>query len=321
MLGENGSAAQRMAAALAEAKKEVGVLTPEMEKLIKAKFADKSITKETYDIYKDLNKLKMVDLKMESGIMKEINDESKKAREETKKWMQEQRDNYTATNKSLDDHAQKMLEANELAQLEINLLGVSAVERNTIIEQKKIQLALDRELQKIREMALNDTARQDLIDKATAQANIDKSTAQLRVQQGEWTKFYGEIYNGLSDSLYRGFEAGKGFGKSFLDSLKNLFKTNVLKVLVQGVMSGIGGTVSGIAQAYSGGGGGAGSLLSMGKTLWDGFSLAGTMGGGVTALGNALGFILLSFYLVADLINLDLVLFKQFLYSCSVTKI
>ncbi len=250
---------------------------------------NKKATKEGQEVFKELNRFKVVALKQEHGLIEDINKESKKEREDTKKWMQDQRDNYNYVNKSLDDHAQKMAEANEFAQMEIDLLGVSAVERNTLIEQKKIQIALEKELSILKDMNLTAEKRQELIDKATTQANIDKSTAQLRAQQGEWTKFYSEIYNGLSDSLYRGFESGKGFGKSFLDSLKNLFKTNVLKIMVQGVMTGIGGTVSNMAQAYSQGGGGASSLMSMGKTLWDGFSAAGTIGGGISQMGGMLG--------------------------------
>ena len=62
-------------------------------------------------------------------------------------------------------------------------------------------------------------------DVARENANIAKSQASLKVQQGEWSKFYTDIYNGLTDSLYRGFESGKGFFQSFWDSIKNLFKT------------------------------------------------------------------------------------------------
>ncbi len=285
-LGENGTAAQRMAAAFEEAKKEVGVLTPEMEKLIRAKFADKAATKESFDIYKELNKFKQVDLKMEASLLQDISKESKSAREETKKWMQDQRDNYTAANKSLDDHAQKMAETNELAQMEIDLLGVSAVERNTLIEQRKIEIALQRELAKLKEMNLTDEARQTLVDKATSQANIDKSTAQLRAQQSEWTKFYGEIYTGIYDSLYRGFEAGKGFGRSLLDSIQNMFKTNAIKVILQAGMTSASGAVSNIAQAMSSDGSGSSgmggsSLLSMGKSIYEGFS------GGFSGFGNS----------------------------------
>lgn len=285
-LGENGTAAQRMAAAFEEAKKEVGVLTPEMEKLIRAKFADKAATKETFDAYKELNKFKQVDLKMEASLLQDISKESKSAREETKKWMQDQRDNYTAANKSLDDHAQKMAETNELAQMEIDLLGVSAVERNTLIEQRKIEIALQRELAKLKEMNLTDEARQTLVDKATSQANIDKSTAQLRAQQSEWTKFYGEIYTGIYDSLYRGFEAGKGFGRSLLDSIQNMFKTNAIKVILQAGMTSASGAVSNIAQAMSSDGSGSSgmggnSLLSMGKSIYEGFS------GGFSGFGNS----------------------------------
>jgi len=113
----------------------------------------------------------------------------------------------------------------------------------------------------------------------------------LKVQQGEWSKFYQDIYNGLTDSLYRGFEAGKGFFQSFWDGIKNLFKTTVLKLAVQGVVTGTLGSL-GISQAgaaQSSPLGNAVSLFEAGKSIWNGFSAAGTIGGGVTTLGNALG--------------------------------
>lgn len=66
-----------------------------------------------------------------------------------------------------------------------------------------------------------------------------------------WDSFMGDIYRGLTDSLYRGFEAGKGFFQSFWDGIKNTLKTTVLKVAVQGVLGFAGSAlgVQGLAQA------------------------------------------------------------------------
>jgi phage-related minor tail protein len=176
-----------------------------------------------------------------------------------------------AYRQSLQDNA-------ELMQLENSLAGQSATDRNTAIEQYKIQIALERELLKIKEdINLSDARKNELSDVARENANIAKSQAALKVQKDEWSKFYGDIYNGLTDSLYRGFEAGKGFFKSFWDGIKNLFKTTVLKLAVQGVMTGVLGFgaagQAGAAQANPFGD--VSSLLSVGKTIFQGFSASG----------------------------------------------
>lgn len=194
-----------------------------------------------------------------------------------------------AYRQSLNDNA-------DLMQLEASLMGQSATDRNTAIEQFKIELALKKELLKIeQDINLTQAQKDERIDVARENANIAKSQASLKVQQGEWSKFYTDIYNGLTDSLYRGFESGKGFFQSFWDSIKNLFKTTVLKLAVQAVVTSVlGSGISGIANAQGLGAQGSGisslsSIYSMGKSLWDGFSAAGTVGGGVVTLGNALG--------------------------------
>ena len=193
-----------------------------------------------------------------------------------------------AYRQSLNDNA-------DLMQLEASLMGQSATDRNTAIEQFKIELALKKELLKIeQDINLTQAQKDERSDVARENANIAKSQAALKVQQGEWSKFYTDIYNGLTDSLYRGFESGKGFFQSFWDGIKNLFKTTVLKLAVQGVMTGVLGMgANGLANAQGlGAQGGLSSIstvYSMGKSLWDGFSAAGTIGGGVTTLGNALG--------------------------------
>jgi len=190
---------------------------------------------------------------------------------------------------SLNDNA-------DLMQLEASLMGQSATDRNTAIEQYKIEIALKKELLKIeQDINLTQAQKDERSDVARENANIAKSQASLKVQQGEWSKFYTDIYNGLTDSLYRGFESGKGFFQSFWDSIKNLFKTTVLKLAVQAVVTSVlGSGISGIANAQGLGSQGSGisslsSIYSMGKSLWDGFSAAGTVGGGVVTLGNALG--------------------------------
>nr|WP_315467156.1 hypothetical protein [uncultured Undibacterium sp.] len=241
------------------------------------------------DLEKDMQSFSRDQLARSKSLTKEIID-----------GINEQAKTYLAFNKSLDDHAERMADTNTLAQLEIDLLGVSAVERNTLIEQKKIELTLERQIREIRASNMSEGDKNLLIDKANSQALIDKSTAQLRAQQSEWTKFYGDIYNGLYDSLYRGFEAGKGFGKSFLDSIKNLFKTNVIKVMVQAVMGGAGGMVSSMASAISGGGGSSGSgigidsVFNIGSTLMKGFTAAGaalntSLATGIGELGATMG--------------------------------
>ena len=307
-LGQNGTAAHRMAAAMKQAKEEVGVLTPEMEKLIKAKFIDKSIAKEAAFEESARHKMYLTHVKAEQSIQDQINKDAKqfasdqiaRTKEVTKEiiaGINEQSKAFLSYNKSLDDHAQRMSDMNTLAQLEIDTLGMSSVQRNTLIEQKKIELALEKQLKDIRASNMAQGEKDILEEKAKTQANIDKSTAELRAQQGEWSKFYGEIYNGLSDSLYRGFEAGKGFGKSFLDSIKNLFKTNVIKIAVQAVMGGVSGMVSGAASAMSGGGGsgiGLGNALNIGSTLMKGFTAAGaalntSLATGIGELGATMG--------------------------------
>ena len=202
---------------------------------------------------------------------------------------------FVKINAGLDEYAAGLQGQNELAQLELSLIGESATERGILIEQYKIELALQKEIRKIKAEIKDAGSAQILIDKATSNAEIEKSQAAIKVQQQEWSKFYGDIYNGLTDSLYRGFEAGKGFFQSFWDGIKNLFKTTVLKLAVQVVMTGVLGMgANGLANAQGLGAqsNGLSSLTSMysaGKSLWDGFSAAGTVGGGVTALGNALG--------------------------------
>lgn len=127
------------------------------------------------------------------------------------------------------------------------------------------QIALQAEIEALRE-------RNQLLGAKYDKTVVAKAAEEART---EWTKFTDSIYNGLSDSLYRGFEAGKGFFKSFWDGIKNTAKTTVLKFGVQGIMTGVSGFLgfgSSTAAAASGGSGGL-------STAINGASLLGKVGG------------------------------------------
>lgn len=183
-----------------------------------------------------------------------------------------------------DAYRQSLNDSADLMQIEASLMGQSATDRNTAIEQYKIQIALKKELLKIEEdINLTQAQKDERSDVARENANIAKSQAALKVQQGEWSKFYQDIYNGLTDSLYRGFEAGKGFFQSFWDGIKNLFKTTVLKLAVQGVVTGTLGTL-GISQAGAAQANPLGQTfdaISAGKSIYEGFA------SGFSSFGNS----------------------------------
>lgn len=101
----------------------------------------------------------------------------------------------------------------------------------------------------------------------------------------EWQKTADQIGQGLTDSLFRAFESGKGFFRVFWDGIKNLFKTTVMQLLIKPVQTAVTGAVGGMlglpAAAGTGGSSGGinlGTLASMGGSLG---SLGGVFMGGL----------------------------------------
>jgi len=115
----------------------------------------------------------------------------------------------------------------------------------------------------------------------------------VKEQREAFTTLYKDVQSGLTDSLFRAFESGKGFFKSFWDGIKNLFKTTVLKLAIQGVVGGVMGGTGGIASAASSllGGGGAGGLSGIGNLLGSGVASAitGGLSAGFGGLAGSIG--------------------------------
>lgn len=121
----------------------------------------------------------------------------------------------------------------------------------------------------------------------------------------EWKKTTDSIEQGLTDALMRGFESGKGFGENLKDTLINMFKTLVLRPILQPIAQGAASSILGSfgmsaagSAATSAGGGllgnlmaGGASLTAQGAAFGQGFSTAvsGMFTGGaeVASLGSA----------------------------------
>jgi hypothetical protein len=103
-----------------------------------------------------------------------------------------------------------------------------------------------------------------LISKTKQLQDVTQQTTTAKQWNDWWKGITDSVEQGLTTSLMNGFAAGKGFGQSFIDSLKTLFKTTVLKVLVQGVMGTITGTGMSLAAMAAGSGGVAGAGSEVG---------------------------------------------------------
>lgn len=82
----------------------------------------------------------------------------------------------------------------------------------------------------------------------------------------EWKKTTDSIENGLTDALMRGFESGKGFGKNLGDTLINMFKTLILRPIIQPIAQGASSmalNALGMTSSATSAAGGASSLGSL----------------------------------------------------------
>lgn len=109
----------------------------------------------------------------------------------------------------------------------------------------------------------------------------------------EVKRTHDDISKSLTDALLRGFESGKGFGQNFIDTLKNMFNTLILRPIIEPVMQGVAGAVTGALGLGGGQQGGASAVGLLGgiNNAWSAFSggLTGTLATGIGKLGATFG--------------------------------
>lgn len=161
-----------------------------------------------------------------------------------------------------------------LAELENQMASLQATEHVIpgYIEALEARIKAQRRL--IREMKEGEAL--DANEKAAKEAAAD------------WKRTAESIERSITDALMRGFESGKSFGENLKDALVNMFKTLVLRPVVQAIISPIG---AGVASAFGVPGaqaaGVSGSSLGMVGTIK---SIYDTVIGGFAALGDKVAF-------------------------------
>ena len=202
----------------------------------------------------------------------------KKWLEETGKENDKYRESVEKSTASINDEVKKLKEANQM-------IGLSK-EATVGLEMAKLEeqaTAKDR----LATWAEENMLGEDLVNQYREQAKGLRELAQLKGEKvhleaavearDAWAKTTEEIGKGLTDSLFRAFESGKDFFSTFWDGVKNLFKTTVLKMLIQPVQSGMNSWLGSVGGGSNGSGGGS----------FSGFT--DLLGNGLSAFGNWMG--------------------------------
>lgn len=269
------SSVQKVAAAQAEL--DIGRPLTEGEKLYRKAVEDNTAGKAKFTTAQLAGiKVRGEELDAISAEIKWMRDsraESEKSVEEALKFVESTR---AETDKLREKNATLLLTREELAAhhtAELLALADSKEKQAALLEEAGLQT------DKIR--LLREGAK--AIREQVAVINDGAALEAIKAQRDEWAKLTDDIGRGLTDSLFRAFESGKSFFGTFWDGIKNLFKTTVLKMLIQPVQAGVTGAVGGLlssGSAFAGTGGTGGSGGSLGGLL-------SAFGGGGSVFGSS----------------------------------
>ncbi len=196
-----------------------------------------------------------------------------------------------ARDKALLTHAEELESLGEKAQKledEVALYGMSkdAIETLTtarMLDQIEVLKGFDNSGDEIARIEQVIAARQRLAKAGTALDLKDASAKAADAMAADQKKAAEESGKYWEDALMRAFESGKGFFQSLWDTIKNTLKTQVLKVLIQGV--GLGG-MGASGAAIAGGADGGASLMGVASSL---SGMYDAITGGFAKLGNTVG--------------------------------
>ena len=188
-------------------------------------------------------------------------------------------------NKGLDDAIQAQKDENKLRLGLIKSIDESVIARLEEVKAAQdlggiVNPALEEEIQKHKTLNME--------KQYTKALDAEKEANEKRVKEAEKVaeelkkindKVAEDFNESLTDALFRGFEAGKSFAKSFKDSLINSFKTLILRPIVSFIVdsSGIAKVMGGIMAGASGSSiAGVAGAAGQATSMWDGVTGAAT---------------------------------------------
>lgn len=175
----------------------------------------------------------------------------------------------------------------EVAAFGLSKEAIDALSISRLHEQKIILMGFENAKGQIELIEQEIAARQRLAKAQDALSGKQEAQKAAKAAADEWKRAAEKINDSITDALMRGFESGKGFAENLRDSVVNMFKTMVLRPVVEmgvrGSLSVLGmGGMSGAASA----GDAAGSVGSIGSSLSTLSSLGG-LGNWLTDFGSA----------------------------------
>lgn len=192
---------------------------------------------------------------------------------------------------SVEQHVQRLLDEESAIKIaaEKNITLAQALEEVAIARLREKQAALMSEGGRDAEVLAIQReidARKQLAAAIGRKEVREAAAESARDAAREWQRTADNIERSLTDALLRGFESGKDFARNLRDTVVNMFKTMVLRPIIQAVVSPVAGAITGALglPAAANAASGASSLGSLGS-LGSLASLGGTFGAGMTLTG------------------------------------
>lgn len=167
----------------------------------------------------------------------------------------------------------------DLNRAGLSLLGATNEQRSLAIERLNIEFRLKQKIAEIDSMSgafIDDDWKERQRENARQQAIKEAAAAEGRIYLVEWQRTTDQIGQSLSDALMNG-------GKSAAEYLKGLFRSTVLRPIIQGVVQPLVGSVASAFSPSGSSGGGMGAAgyvntASSAYSLYNGASSAWTLG-------------------------------------------
>jgi len=193
-------------------------------------------------------------------------------------------DQYTSSQKSIDSLKEQIDKEKEAAAaIGLTKDAIADLEAAKLDElaASKDRLAISK-LERNESDALYETYKEEADSlRALAQAKRERGIKaaefdELKKYNDELKKSAEELNKSLTDAIMRGFDNGKGFAENFRDTIKNMFKTLVLRPVISAIVNPVSQGITGFLSGRPAGAGALGSPLQQG-------GLGGLIGGGISS--------------------------------------